>query len=372
MIHLDLDPNEASGLLAIDNQELLDAHEWDFGFWVVMDEGPVEDCVAAVGHRRGTPVDDGWEIDRLHAKPVGFTGVTEDSEALARADGCVWVFGSHFGKKAGPLEPRRSFVARFTEADVAHVSEEQTRIEVSRQTFVLHRLVNDALAALTLVPRGPNAAAAFIDATRDRGAKRKKKWLPLLRAGDYPLNVEGAAFRPDGTLLLGLRYPTTADGHPVIVDLEGAEKLFDGGQPRVRGLWVVEAVGRDGGMAGFRDLTVVPAGAAGGTDELHLVTGNIDARDKGSVLLEDHPEGAATVNTHWSCPLPAQPDGDAVFVGRLAPARVREFPTFPRIEGIAARDDGTFFYVSDEDDGVHVRHTDTPLLTAAAGGGNPA
>jgi hypothetical protein len=33
---------------------------------------------------------------------------------------------------------------------------------------------------------------------------------------------------------------------------------------------------------------------------------------------------------------------------------VREFPTLPRVEGIAITGDGGFFYVTDEDEGVHL------------------
>ena len=33
---------------------LLEAHGWDLGFWAVLDEGEIEDCVAVIGHRRGT------------------------------------------------------------------------------------------------------------------------------------------------------------------------------------------------------------------------------------------------------------------------------------------------------------------------------
>jgi hypothetical protein len=77
--------------------------------------------------------------------------------------------------------------------------------------------------------------------------------------GDYPNNIEGTAFRPDGTLLLGLRFPTTADGRPILIELEGVERLFEPGDrlPEVRGFWVVDAIGRNGKMAGVRDLATI-------------------------------------------------------------------------------------------------------------------
>ena len=54
-MELNLHPNEASGLLTIGDEKLLGEHGWDLGFWAVLDEGEIEDCVAAVGHLRGSP-----------------------------------------------------------------------------------------------------------------------------------------------------------------------------------------------------------------------------------------------------------------------------------------------------------------------------
>jgi hypothetical protein len=349
-IDLDLAPNEASGLLVVEHQPILDQHGWDRAFWVVLDEGVVERCIAVIGHRRGTPFGGGWSIDRLKAAPLANAGRTEDCEALARHDGWVYVLGSHFGSKAGPLQPRRGFVARFREHDVQPgPGGPSVALQIARPSFLLHRLINDALVeyGVDLAPLGPRAREAFIDATIKRSRSKGKRWADLVREGDYPLNIEGAAFRPDGVLLFGLRFPTAADGRPLLAALAGVQALFepDLGSPTVRGFWVLDAVGRGGAMAGVRDLTVRG-------DELHVVTGNLDAREKGSVVLEDHPEGAETVSTHWMLPLPT---GNGC--GELAAERVREFPDLPRIEGISADADEVFFYVSDEDEGVRICHT---------------
>jgi hypothetical protein len=193
---------------------------------------------------------------RLHAIVEGDRVKTEDAEAVARHDGWVYVFGSQFGKKDGPLQPKRSFVARFREAEVRHVLEPPAApLAVARPPFLLHRLVNDAL--------------------------------------------------------------------------------------------------RDGAMAGVRDLTLHGR-------ELHVVTGNIDAREKGSVLLQDYPEGAHTMATHWRCRLPARRRS-----GELAAEQVREFPDLSAIEGIAIDHQGRIFYVSDEDEGVVVKHAH--LMVSEAG-----
>jgi hypothetical protein len=296
---------------------------------------------------------EGWEIERLHAVPTSDVK-TEDAESVARHEGWVYLFGSHFGSKSGPLQPKRGFVARFREADVGKATEDPAvEIEVFRKSFALHHLINDALKAEgpDLVPLGPDSYEALIEGTLQRGAQERKKWSDLVLEDDYPINIEGAAFRSDGTLLLGLRFPVAANGRPILVELEGIERLFEPGDrpPEVRGFWVVDAVGREGDMAGVRDLAIV--GTADG-EELHVVTGNIDSRDKQSVLIQDYPGGRQTVATHFRCPLP--PDAHS---GSLRATFVREFPSLPRVEGIAITNDGRFFYVTDEDEGVHLRLT---------------
>jgi hypothetical protein len=208
-LELNLHPNEASGLLAVEDGALLEAHGWELAFWAVLDEGEIEDCVAVIGHRSGAGIGEGWEIERLHAEPVGDAGKTEDAEAVTRHDGWIYVFGSHFGGKDGPLQPKRGFVARFSETQVGHATQDPAmEMEISRQSFLLHRLVNDALreGAQELIPLGPNSHKALIEATIERGAREKKRWAGLVREDDYPINVEGAAFRQDGSLLLGLRF----------------------------------------------------------------------------------------------------------------------------------------------------------------------
>ena len=353
-LELNLQPNEASGLLAVEHGPLLEAQGWDLAFWAVLDEGEIEDCVAVIGHRRGGAIGEGWEIERLHAEPIGDAGKTEDAEAVTRHGGWVYIFGSHFGSKDGPLQPKRGFVARFLEAEVGHATQDPAmEMEIARHGFLMHRLINDALKSggPELVPLGPNSYQALIEATIKRGETENRRWADLVREDDYPINVEGAAFRESGTLLLGLRFPVSAEGYPILVELEGIERLFEPGEdlPEVRGFWVVDAVGREGDIAGVRDLAVLRAGRG---EELHLVTGNVDSRDRHSVLIQDYPSGHNTVATHFRSMLP--PDARS---GTLEGEFVREFPDLPRVEGIAITEGGRFFYVTDEDEGVHLRLT---------------
>jgi hypothetical protein len=351
---LNLHPNEASGLLTAEAEPLLEAHGWELAFWAVLDEGEIEDCVAIVRHRRGADIAEGWEIERLHARASGDAGKTEDAEAIIRHEGWIYMFGSHFGSKDGPLQPKRGFVARFREADVRHATEDPAmEVEISREAFLLHRLINDALRAdgPELIPLGKASYEALIEATIKRGEEENKNWAGLVREDDYPINIEGAAFRESGTFLIGLRFPVAADGRPVLVEIEGIERLFERGDalPELVGFWVVDAVGRKGEIAGVRDLALL--GTAAG-EELHLVSGNVDSRDRGSVLIQDYPGGRHTVATHFRCVLPSDAHS-----GSLGAEFVREFPTLPRVEGIAITPEGRFFYVTDEDEGVHLRLT---------------
>ncbi len=346
-LDLNLHPNEASGLLTIEDGPLLDSHDWEYGFWVVMDEAEAEYCVGAIGHKCGADISEGWEIDRLHAEPhfIGPEGETEDAESVARHDGWVYIFGSQHGGKRGPIDPEEAWVARFREEEVSHAFEDPAvEMEIARTELTLHRVINDALKAYgpALLPQGPATYEAFIEESREDEDLAK-----LVCEDDVTINIEGTAFRDDGSLLVGLRYPAEAEGRPILAEVTGIERLFepDGEPPEVEGFWVVDAVGRDGTVAGVRDLALVG-------DELHLVTGNIDSRQKNSVVLEDHPGGRDTVATHFRCTLPK--DGRS---GTLEAEFVREFPSLPRVEGIAITDDGHFFYVTDEDEGVHLRLT---------------
>ena len=202
-----------------------------------------------------------------------------------------------------------------------------------------------------LIPLGEQSHKVLIAATIRRGKKENKKWAGLVREDDYPINIEGAAFRESGTLLLGLRFPTTAEGRPILVELEGIARLFDpdGALPEVRGFWTADAVGKGGEMAGVRDLALLKTGEG---EELHLVTGNVDSRDKQSVLIQDYPGGRETVATHFHCVLP-----EDAHSASLTAEFVREFPSLPRVEGMSVTPEGRTYYVTDEDEGVHLRLT---------------
>ena len=348
---LDLDPNEASGLVRVRNAALLEHFGFDRGFWAVLDEQDITECVVLLGHAAGEDLSQGWSVEKLQAERADAGELAKDAEAVAFWDGYVYAFGSHHGHKEGPLLREVQWVARFSEAAAVpggQGGELRATVTVADTAFRMHRLVNDALrdSDVELIDLRDDTRRDFIDGTIDELAGTPQEGL--VRPGDYPLNFEGADFTADGMLLLGLRFPVTDEGHPVIVGFRDYERLFDGGLPDVAAIWHVDAVGRDGGLAGVRDLCTTG-------DELHVVSGDLDSAGKGSVIRADYPQGASTVATHFVTHL-AGSEG-----GGLQARVVKEFPDNPRIEGIAVGEDGRFFYVSDEDEYIAVRST--PLRT---------
>jgi hypothetical protein len=328
--------NEASDLLPVRSAALLRAYRARRGFWTVLDEGPVERCLALLLERE----DGEWVAHHVAADAGDENGRTEDGEALAHHDGWVYVFGSHFGSKGGPLRPRRAFVARFREDDAATGT---LPLAVVRNRFRLHRAVNDALVAapLTLLPPGDRVRHRFIVETLARGTARAKSWVSRLAEDDLPLNVEAAAFTPAGTVLLGLRFPVTGAGEPILVEMAGVPEMFaaaDGsrGWPRAVGAYAVTGVTPPGELTGFRAITPTPDGGYA------AVIGSIDALGKGSVLLDDHPGGGKVASRHVRFRF------DGASGGRVAGELVADLAPFHHVEGLAELE-GACFYVTDED-----------------------
>lgn len=327
--------NEASDLLPVHSPALLAAHGARRGFWTVLDEGPVEDCLALLLEKDDDPGH--WFAHHLSALPGHEAGRTEDGEALAHKDGWVYAIGSHFGSKSGPLRPRRAFFSRFREDDAARGP---VPIHIIRNQFRLHRAFNDALRRYEIdtLPSGSLVQERFIVETTNRGTARGKRWTRRLAPGDHPVNVEAAAFTPAGTLVLGLRFPVTTAGEPILLEIDGVEAMFDGDErtwPRVVGAYVLTGVTLPGTLTGFRAITARPDGS------FDAVIGSIDALNKGSILLDDHPHGGGVECRHVRFTLAAGTvESPATLVADLAP--------FRNVEGLAEID-GHPHYVTDED-----------------------
>ena len=300
--------NEASDLLRVHDPSLLEELGARAAFWTVLDEGPVEACLALLIQFH----DGQWQARHVLADAGVHTGRTEDAEALAWHEGWVYVLGSHFGKKKGPLKARRAFIARFRESLTP-------KLEISRHAFALHRTINDAIAGTAGTP-AEEVHARFIAATRARAEARGKAWAAQLVPGDHPINIEGAAFTEQGTLLIGLRWPVTAEGEPLLVELD--RRLS------VENVYKLSGVGQ--GPLGIRALSARDDGS------FDVIVGSIDALDKGSVLLNAHPEAREATCRHYRFRL------------GQAPELVRDLAPLHHVEGVAELD-GRPIYVTDED-----------------------
>lgn len=343
---LHLEPNEASDLTPVLSPAVLAEHGWDLAFATVLDEAPVEKAIAVLVHEAGASPGQGWRALRIAAKASRRKDATQDAEACATHDGWLYIVGSQFGSKEGPLEPARSFVARVREDDVAEAigGGGKAAVQVGWLQFRLHRAVNDAFAAATieLIELGPRTREAYIDATIRGGARDEKAWSGEVRSGDHPINVEAVSFRGDGRMLLGLRYPVTAAGQPLLVELNNAEALFADGEavPDCSAVWHLD-VGSQHEPFGLRALH------ADGPDRFHAVIGDLDSS---GTILADHPEGGRANSTHVRFSLPLAAAGGAVRC-----QTVRQFQDIKRVEGVVTDETGNSHYVIDRDGHVALR-----------------
>jgi hypothetical protein len=266
----------------------------------------------------------------------------------------VYVLGSQFGSKAGPLSSSRSWIARVPEAALG--GDGAAPLQIARLRFGLHRAVNDALArsGIELIERGPLTTERYIDTTIARGAAQAKRWAGRVTAADHPINVEGMEFRANGRLLLALRYPVSAGGHPLLVEVDDVGALFadPDAVPSCSQVWELENAGGCEQPMGVRALHT------DGDDVFHAVVGDLDAAGKGATVLADHPAGGRATSRHVRFSLPQVAAGGAVSVDT-----VHEFGAIKRVEGIALAPDGHAHYVIDEEGHVALR----TLLLAAPG-----
>ena len=345
-VDLELEPNEASDLAELHDPGLLKAQCWDQAYLTVLDEGPVEDCVALLGHDRGAGLTDGWESHRLSFHAGREEGRTEDCEAVAVRDGVVYILGSHYGSKTGPLQPKRHFVARFAASELREGLEDcRPVLQIARTRFRLHRAINDALAAsgVELFDLAEEARRALVDATIERGRRKGKDWVHFLRSGDMPINIEGVAFAPDGSLIVGLRFPTTADGRPLLVQVRDVDVLLDdpGAVPPCGDVWWIETPSREL-PEGIRAIDPSREG-------FQVIIGSLDALEKDSVLVEHHPEAGQAACRHVR--LGALPAGG----GAVSATLVHDFEDLRSVEGVADGPEGHAVYVVDVDSRVDMR-----------------
>lgn len=343
-VDLELYPNEASDLTVVPYGLV---ERFDQTFVTVLDEGVIEESIAVLGHRGDDP-SAGWEAVRLALSPTSDAGKTEDAEACDFLGEYLYVLGSHFGSKDGPLEAKRAWIARVAKADIAAaIDGERPPIEIARNRFGLHRALNDRLReeGLALRELGPRARERLVRRTIERGEKKAKSWAGRVLLDDHPINIEGCCFLADGTLLLGLRTPVTADGAPILVALHDIEAFFaDPDSPPTLGdVWTLECAGRREEPLGVRALHRTA------DDRVHAVVGSLDALGKDSALVADDADAGVAYCEHWSMRLP--PRGGGV----VDCTKTHEFPDERSVEGLAKMPSGPFLYVVDRDHNVHLR-----------------
>ena len=255
---------ELSGLVQVRDRSVLDRRGWDEAFWSVCDERLVHEALVLVGHRAGAGPADRWEVERLRWPPAAHDAT--DAEGLAYHDGMVFVLGSQFGSKNRFLAANRAFVARFEEREALGPGPGST-LRVARQPFRLHRAINDALRDIPLLELAPDARQRFVEEVRRAPAN-------AVLESDQPINVEGLAFRADGTALLGLRYPVAEDGHPIVVELEDfARAAFEARPYSTVAVRVLTEIGSPARPLGIRDLDCHEAAAPRGAERVSIVVG---------------------------------------------------------------------------------------------------
>jgi hypothetical protein len=229
-------------------------------------------------------------------------------------------------------------------------------LELVRAPFALHRAINEALrdADVEVLRIGDPARQALVLDTVARGWKDDKRWRERVHPDDHAINVEGMTFAADGSLLLGLRTPVSADGNPLIVALPDPDALFDAPDevPRCGPVWEVRCGGTLERPLGIRGMHTAADGIT------HLIVGNLDAEGKDSVLLESLEGGSAAECEHWHLTGLLPETGGAVDA-----VRMHVLDGLKTVEGIAQTPDGDFVYVVDRDHNVHLRF----LLTATDG-----
>jgi hypothetical protein len=330
-----LSPRRGTSALLRLGRAVTDPETWHEAYWTAIDEAPASEClglVARIGHGAGE-----WRIKPVAVRLDRGSRKTHDVEALARFDGWVYLIGSQYGRPGGPLESRRSFLARFREPMGAPAK--AVRMEVVRDRFRLHRAINDALAVsrLPLARLSEKASHDFIRRTRALGRRRHKTWADRILPADLPLNIEGAAFDDQGGLVLGLRFPVTASGQPIIVELKELDGAFRsaGWWPVVQAIRIVTGAGSPRAPMGIRDLDL-------SGDDLHVLVGGIDPE-----LVESAPPPSAQSFEHrvgrWT-------RGTAT--SKLPTRLVRRFPPGQRVEGLAGDGAGGFAYVVERLSGV--------------------
>lgn len=321
--------NEASALLGINDAETLRALGFDEGYWLAHDEGGLgggaaRSMMSAVGR-------DGEEWSIRSMKLAGADGneprSVTDAEALAVHGRFVFAIGSGFLGADNKLDLRRAFVTRFSPHELEITPKRVAgRAEVLDLGTALLTAINETIveAAIELIEAG------------GRGKKAASKAAGVGPTAT-PINIEGAACL-GSSLLLGLRWPVTASGHPLVVEIEGGADVLSSAwgtdtqtdladcTQRLHVLRTADASPKK--PMGIRGLSVDQAG------QLHAITGPTD-RDLATTKLK------AGAYTHL-----------AIDLDQTTTHVLETFEGYRKVEALAARPMGGWLYGLDDEKAI--------------------
>jgi len=330
----DMEKYEASALLPVDDATRARLG-FDEAYWTVSDEAAAHKALLLVAMKRDAGGAEAWSLEVPNPPPIKLSSKTEDAEALFRANDRVWIVGSMFGsKKNKVLEAKRHFVAVFDEATGALVADPAGP--------TLHRRINDWLRAdgPALIERRAEGEGRLIADSIAAIAQAKPADRIDVAAEDRAINVEGAVGFPGGRILLGLRFPVTAEGNPILV-------LVGRDDPDAHAFFVL-GTGTPQCPRGIRDLALGPDGA------VYALTGSIDSDPAESAILAGYGGIETAKNALVRFAIPETPGAATPAVSRVPVEAVRAFPYFDSLEGVAFRPDGSPIFVEDSKEGVVV------------------
>lgn len=308
--------NEASGMAPVRPPSILGELEADEAWYVIHDEGDLGAMVSIIV-RRGTdyavlPL----AIEPSDSVPAGRSFELTDAEAIAldeSAGSSFLIVGSGFIGPKNRVDQRRSFVAR-----VDHRSGLTATATVVELGSSLMDAVNEALDAeqVDTMPL----------------AKSVGKKLPS--PNTQLVNIEGAVV-VGRDLVLGLRWPVSKRGEPILATIPNFSGLFDAETPAPRvDLTPIVGVGSPKRPAGIRALSSVPGKA---TTLVHAIIGPTDrsiaAKNVRAAALE-----------HITIDLGLTPDSE-----RSTVRSIRSFEGYRKVEALAPLGDDWIYALDDED-----------------------
>jgi hypothetical protein len=331
---------EVSALLRCGSESLRSYYRFDRAFWALKEQGPVDEALLLIGHRRHREPFEAWTVKAVRAR-LSVARETEDAAALARQGDWIYLLGSQGGGPDGALRPERTVVARFAESSVrAPLASTRVELQAANRPFMIHRAVNDALrrSGLGLIPLASHAAASFVLPTLEDGYAARAAWAPRLQADDYPLRVDGLVFLADGSALLGLRFPMTSSGDPLLIRIDDMARCFsDNAALTASVAGRLLGAGAPGQPAGV--LAIQPAAAGAGRERLDVLTGPLGLPDSRDALANEYPGSASLPCRLWRVELPRQRMAGAALQAEL----VREFEE-RAVESLAEDPPGHWHY----------------------------